>query len=57
MMTVESGPILRLALAEPVPKWIPGLRLENLRRCPHWTQQERPSEANHPLREFIADLG
>ena len=39
-----------------MPKWIPGLRTENVRRCSHWTQQERPDEVNRLLLGFIAEL-
>jgi pimeloyl-ACP methyl ester carboxylesterase len=56
MITAENDPILRPALAEPMPKWIPGLRTELIRRCSHWTQQERPAEVNRLLLEFLADL-
>jgi pimeloyl-ACP methyl ester carboxylesterase len=57
MITAENDPILRPALAEPMPRWIPDLRIEMIRRCSHWTQQERPEEVNRLLLEFIADLG
>ena len=56
MITAENDPILRPAQAEPMPKWIPDLRIENIRRCSHWTQQERPDEVNRLLLGFIADL-
>ena len=56
MITAENDPILRPAQAEPMPTWIPGLRIEQIRRCSHWTQQERPAEVNRLLIEFLADL-
>jgi pimeloyl-ACP methyl ester carboxylesterase len=56
MLTAENDSVLRPALAEPMPQWIPGLRTESIRRCSHWTQQERPDEVNRLLLEFIADL-
>ncbi len=56
VITADNDPILRPALAEPMPRWIPGLRTENIRRCSHWTKQERPDEVNRLLLEFIADL-
>ena len=56
MITAENDPILRPALAAPMPKWIPGLRTELIRRCSHWTQQERPDEVNRLLLGFLADL-
>ena len=49
MITAENDPILRPAQAEPMPTWIPGLRIEQIRRCSHWTQQERPDEVNRLL--------
>jgi soluble epoxide hydrolase/lipid-phosphate phosphatase len=56
MITAENDPILRPALAEPMPTWIPGLRLAHIPRCSHWTQQERPDAVNRLLLEFLADL-
>jgi pimeloyl-ACP methyl ester carboxylesterase len=57
MITAEHDPILRPALAEPMPRWIPDLRMASIRRCSHWTQQERPAEVNHLLLDFLADPG
>lgn len=37
-------------------EWIPGLRIANIRRCSHWTQQEKPEEVNRLIPEFIAEL-
>jgi pimeloyl-ACP methyl ester carboxylesterase len=56
MITAENDPILRPALAAEMPTWIPGLRIANVPRCSHWTQQERPAEVNRLLLEFLADL-
>jgi len=56
MITAENDPILRPALAEPMPRWIPDLRTELIRRCSHWTQQERPDEVNRLLLEFLGEL-
>jgi pimeloyl-ACP methyl ester carboxylesterase len=56
MITAENDPILRPALAEPMPAWIPGLRIASIPRCSHWTQQEQPDLVNRLLLEFIADL-
>jgi len=56
MITAENDPILRPALAEPMSRWIPGLRTELIRRCSHWTQQERPDEVNRLLLEFLGEL-
>jgi pimeloyl-ACP methyl ester carboxylesterase len=57
MITAENDPVLRPALAEPMPKWVPGVRIVNIPRCSHWTQQERPAEVNLLLLDFLADLG
>jgi pimeloyl-ACP methyl ester carboxylesterase len=56
MITAEHDPILRPDLAAGMPKWIPGVRIENIPRCSHWTQQERPGEVNRLLLDFLADL-
>jgi pimeloyl-ACP methyl ester carboxylesterase len=56
MITAEHDPILRPALAAPMPTWIPDLRIANVLRCSHWTQQERPDEVNRLLLEFLAGL-
>ena len=56
MITAENDPILRPAQAAGMPKWIPDLRIANIPRCSHWTQQERPAEVNRLLLEFLADL-
>ena len=56
MITAENDPILRPALAEPMRAWIPDLRIANIPRCSHWTQQERPDEVNRLLLSFIAEL-
>ena len=56
MITAENDLVLRPELAEPMRKWIPDLRIANIRRCSHWTQQEKPDEVNRLILEFIADL-
>jgi len=40
-----------------MPALIPGIRMEHLERCGHWTQQERPEEVNRLLLDFLAGLG
>jgi len=37
-------------------RWIADLRIANIRRCSHWTQQEKPDEVNRLILEFIAGL-
>jgi soluble epoxide hydrolase/lipid-phosphate phosphatase len=57
MITAEHDPVLRPERAEPMSRWIPDLRVANIRDCSHWTQQEKPDEVNRLILEFIADLG
>ena len=56
MITAENDPVLRPELAEPMRTWIPDLRIAPIRRCSHWTQQERPDEVNQLILEFVSDL-
>jgi pimeloyl-ACP methyl ester carboxylesterase len=37
-------------------QWIPDLRLAHIKRCSHWTQQEKPDEVNRLILDFLADL-
>jgi pimeloyl-ACP methyl ester carboxylesterase len=56
MITAEKDLILRPEMAEPMKNWIPDLRVEMVRDCAHWTQQEKPTEVNRLLLEFLGDL-
>jgi soluble epoxide hydrolase/lipid-phosphate phosphatase len=56
MITAENDLILRPELAEPMRQWVPNLRIELVRNCSHWTQQERPGEVNRLLLDFLGDL-
>ncbi len=56
MITAENDLVLRPEQAEPMRKLIPGLRIEHIRNCGHWTQQERPVEVNALLINFLGDL-
>lgn len=56
MITAENDLILRPELAEPMRQWIPNLRIEHIKSCSHWTQQERPAEVNALLLDFLSDL-
>jgi soluble epoxide hydrolase / lipid-phosphate phosphatase len=53
MITAEKDLILHPAQAEPMRQWIPNLRIELIRNCSHWTQQERPDEVNRLMIEFL----
>jgi pimeloyl-ACP methyl ester carboxylesterase len=48
--------ILRPAAAEPMRALIPNLRIEHIKNCSHWTQQERPREVNALLLDYLGDL-
>lgn len=56
MITAENDLILKPEQAEPMRKWIPNLRIELIRNCSHWTQQERPAEVNALMLDFLKDL-
>lgn len=56
MITAEHDTVLRPEQAEPMREWLPDLRIELIRQCSHWTQQERPEEVNRLVIDFLADL-
>ncbi len=56
MVTAENDLILTPAQAEPMREWIPDLRIEHIKNCSHWTQQERPAEVNALMLDFLKDL-
>ena len=56
MVTAEKDMILRPDMAEPMRQWIPDLRIEHIKDCAHWTQQEKPDEVNRLLLDFLGDL-
>ncbi len=56
MITAEHDLVLKPAQAEPMRKHITNLRIELIKNCGHWTQQERPEEVNALMLEFLADL-
>lgn len=41
-------------LAEPLPKWVPDMRIEWLPQATHWVQHEQPERVNELLGEFFA---
>jgi len=57
MITAANDTILKPEMAAAMPALIPGIRMEHLERCGHWTQQERPEEVNRLLLDFLAGLG
>ena len=56
MVTAENDLILRPAMAAHMPALLPRLRMEHIKQCAHWTQQERAPEVNALLLDFLADL-
>ncbi|MCA9821325.1 MAG: alpha/beta hydrolase [Dehalococcoidia bacterium] len=56
MITAENDLILRPEGAEGMKQWIGDLRIEMVRNCSHWTQQERPEEVNRLMLEFLGGL-
>ena len=56
MITAENDLILRPEQAEPMRQWIPDLRIEQIKHCSHWTQQERPDQVNALILEFLLKL-
>jgi pimeloyl-ACP methyl ester carboxylesterase len=56
MITAENDMILRPEMAAHMPALIPGIRMENIRNCAHWTQQERAPEVNALMLDFLRDL-
>jgi soluble epoxide hydrolase/lipid-phosphate phosphatase len=56
MVTAADDTILKPEMAAAMPALIPGIRMEHLERCGHWTQQERPDEVNRLLLDFLGSL-
>lgn len=56
VVMTDKDPVLRPEMAEGMERWVPALRLEMLRDCGHWTQQERPEDVNRLLLDFLGDL-
>ena len=56
MITAENDMILRPEAAAPMRGWIDDLRIEHIKRCAHWTQQEKPDEVNALLLDYLGYL-
>jgi len=56
MVTAGKDTILKPEMAAAMPMLIPGIRMEHIEDCSHWTQQERPAEVNALLLDFLGDL-
>ncbi len=37
-------------------EWIPNLRIDHIKNCSRWTQQEPPAEVNALMLDFLKDL-
>lgn len=56
LLMADRDPVLPVALAQGLERWLPDLRVETIADCGHWTQQEKPDEVNRLLLEFLDDL-
>ena len=56
LVMTDKDPILPPRIAEGLERWLPNLRRELIEGCGHWTQQEKPEEANALLLDFLSDL-
>jgi len=56
MVTAGKDTILTPAMAAAMPMLVPGIRMEHIEDCAHWTQQEHPDKVNALLLDFLKDL-
>lgn len=53
----ERDPVVRFTSMDAMKELVPNMRvMETLPGCGHWTQQERPTEVNEKLIEFLGGL-
>ena len=53
----ERDPVVRFTSTDAMKELVPNMRvMETLPGCGHWTQQERPTEVNEKLIEFLGGL-
>ena len=57
MVTARRDTILKPEMAAAMPALVPGIRMEHIEECMHWTQQERPAEVNALMLDFLKNLG
>jgi pimeloyl-ACP methyl ester carboxylesterase len=55
LVMADKDVTLPLRIADGIEKWLPNLRREVIEGCGHWTQQEKPEQANALLLDFLAD--
>jgi pimeloyl-ACP methyl ester carboxylesterase len=53
MVTAEWDPVLRPEMAVGMDRWIPDLETVMIERCGHWTQQEKPTQLNRILVDWL----
>ena len=56
MVTAGKDTILKPEMAAAMTALVPGIRMEHIEDCMHWTQQERPAEVNALILDFLKDL-
>lgn len=44
-------------LAQPLPQWVPNVRVERLPAATHWVQHDEPERVNELLIEFFGNAG
>jgi pimeloyl-ACP methyl ester carboxylesterase len=53
MIMAEDDVVLSPAMAEGMEQFVPDLEKVLIRRCGHWTQQERPEETNRAIIDWM----
>ncbi len=56
MVAADADPVLPPGLTDGMDRWVPDLRVEVVKQCGHWTQQEHPNAINELLVSFLGDL-
>ncbi len=56
MVAADRDPVLAVSLTDGMERWVPDLRTVVIEDCGHWTQQERPTEVNQALLEFLDEV-
>ncbi len=49
----EQDPYLGSEWAEPLPRWVPNLRMERLPDVGHWPHIDQPDRVNSMLLDFL----
>ncbi len=56
MITAELDPVLWPEQTIGMERWVPNLKRAHIKGSGHWTQQEKPSEVNAAIIDFLRDL-